>query len=70
MGEKAMNVRGRNTMAHKDVKSETVIVRFPKPLRDALFAKSAETGAPISEIVRRAVAAKLTVQKLNEQVNR
>ena len=50
-------------MAHKDVKSETVIVRFPKQLRDALFAQSAETGAPISEIVRRAVAAKLAEQK-------
>jgi hypothetical protein len=40
-------------------------VRFPKPLRDALFAKSAETGAPISEIVRRAVAAKLAEQLID-----
>ena len=36
-----------------------VLTRLPKSLADALAAKSEETGAPMAELVRRAVAERL-----------
>ena len=46
----------------KERKSETVLVRFPKSLLEPIKTKSAETGATVSELIRRAVSAQIAAK--------
>ena len=46
----------------KEPKTEIVLVRFPKSLIAPIRAKSVETGATVSELIRRAVAAGLAAK--------
>lgn len=49
-----------NRNAAEERMSKNVMIRFPESLYDALVAKSKETGAPQSEIIRRAVTERLS----------